>query len=195
MASTTTGTTHDAYTQPTASTLATRALVADTKPAVTPTPVNSPNANTPSVNSSTVNPRDIKPTGAPTPVNNPSANIPSANNTTANPRDIKPTGTPTPAPTSNVNPPTGYTRDIDTCKPGSVARLTDNYMQAAAAATKASAVPGTPTRGLGAVSGTDRPGVQRLQSWKMSDMKRQQHEQMMDGQQMNAQGYGSTAQK
>ena len=103
-------------------------------------------------------------------------------------------GNPAPAPA----PATGYSttnRDTDTCKPGSVAKLTDNYKQAAAATAKSSVTPAQPTTGLAAVSGTDRPGAQRQQSWNMSDMKRQQHEQLLGGARPHAQGYASTEQK
>ena len=106
--------------------------------------------------------------------------------------ETKPTGTPAPAPS------TGYsttTRDIETCKPGSVAKLSDNYKQAAVAAAKSTTVPSQPPKGLGAVSGTDRPGVQRQQSWNMSDAKRVQHEQLLEASQPHAQRYASTAQK
>ena len=106
-------------------------------------------------------------------------------------RALVPTGTPTP-----VNAPGTATRDLDACKPGSVAKLTDNYLQAAAAVAKSSAVPPSQTaKGLGAVSGTDRPGLQKQASWKMSDMKRQQHEQLLGGPTPNAEGYASTGQK
>lgn len=71
--------------------------------------------------------------------------------------------------------------------------VTGNYEQAAAAAAKAGTGTGPgQTVGLGAVSGTDRPGgLDRQPSWSMSDAKRQYHEQLLGGQ-TNAQGYAST---
>ncbi|KAK4541826.1 hypothetical protein LTR36_007358 [Oleoguttula mirabilis] len=78
-------------------------------------------------------------------------------------------------------------------KPVLTRKTTDNYEQAAAAAAKAGTGTGPgQTVGLGAVSGTDRPGgLDRQQSWSMSDAKRQHHEQLLGGQ-PNAQGYAST---
>lgn len=72
-------------------------------------------------------------------------------------------------------------------KPVLIRKTTDNYEQAAAAAAKST----NQTTGTGAISGTDRPGIGRQQSWKMSDMKREHYEKLLDGQ-TNAQGYAST---
>lgn len=56
---------------------------------------------------------------------------------------------------------------------------TDNYSQAAANAAKTSA------------NETDRPGLGRQQSWKMSDKKREVTEQMFASKQPNHMGYTS----
>lgn len=72
---------------------------------------------------------------------------------------------------------------------------TDNYEQAAAAATKANQIPAT-TAGSVAASVADRPGAPlRQQSWKMSDFKGQQQGQMVAGRGGAGQGYSSTGAK
>jgi hypothetical protein len=75
-------------------------------------------------------------------------------------------------------------------KPTLQRRTTNNYEEAAAAATKASQLPAT-TAGSAASSVTDRPGVQRQQSWKMSDLKGQQQGQMLAGKVVGP-GYSTT---
>lgn len=77
-----------------------------------------------------------------------------------------------------------------TSKPALQRRTTNNYEEAAAAATKAGELPAT-TAGSAAASVTDRPGVQRQQSWKMSDLKGQQQGQMLAGK-VVGQGYSTT---
>ncbi|KAK5121629.1 hypothetical protein LTR85_004801 [Meristemomyces frigidus] len=87
-----------------------------------------------------------------------------------------------------------FSNDMSTHgKPVLTGKTTDNYEQAAAAAAKAGTGSGAgQTVGLGAISGTDRPGgLDRQQSWSMSDAKRQYHEQLLGGE-TNAQGYAST---
>ena len=69
-------------------------------------------------------------------------------------------------------------------------RITNNYEEAAAAATKAGQIPAT-TAASAAASVTDRPGVQRQQSWKMSDLKGQQQGQML-AEKAAGQGYSTT---
>jgi hypothetical protein len=79
----------------------------------------------------------------------------------------------------------------DKDKPALTRKTTDNYEQAAAAATKAGSIPAT-TAGSVAASVTDRPGMPaRQQSWKMSDFKGQQQGQMMAAK-VSGQGYSTT---
>lgn len=75
-------------------------------------------------------------------------------------------------------------------KPTLQRRTTNHYEEAAAAATKAGQIPAT-TAASAAASVTDRPGVQRTQSWKMSDLKGQQQGQMLAGK-VVGQGYSTT---
>jgi hypothetical protein len=82
--------------------------------------------------------------------------------------------------------------DVDASgKPTLQRKTTNHYEQAAAAATKANQIPAT-TAGSVQASVTDRPGVQRQQSWKMTDFKGQQQGQMVAGK-SGGQGYSSTA--
>ena len=69
-------------------------------------------------------------------------------------------------------------------------KTTNNYEQAAAEATKTGQMPAT-TASSAAASVTDRPGMQRQQSWKRSDLKGQQQSQMLAGV-TSGQGYSST---
>ena len=94
---------------------------------------------------------------------------------------------------SDSNPketPSASSNDVDAHnKPTLQRKTTDNYEQAAAAATKAGHIPAT-TAGSAAASVTDRPGVQRQQSWKMSDFKGRQQGQMLAD---KASGHGYTS--
>ena len=75
-------------------------------------------------------------------------------------------------------------------KPMLQRKPTDNYEKAAAAATRSDRTAAT-TAGSVAASVTDRPGAQRQQSWKMSDLKGHQQGQMLAGV-PGGQGYSST---
>ena len=75
-------------------------------------------------------------------------------------------------------------------KPTLQRRTTNNYEEAAAAATTSGQLPAT-TAGSAAASVNDRPGMQREQSWKMSDLKGQQQGQMLAGK-AAGQGYSTT---
>jgi hypothetical protein len=87
--------------------------------------------------------------------------------------------------------PSSSSNDVDNKdKPTLQRRTTDNYEQAAAAATKAGQIPAT-TAGSAAASVTDRPGAKRQQSWKISDFKGQQQGQMLAGR-PGGQGYSTT---
>ena len=87
--------------------------------------------------------------------------------------------------------PSSSSNDVDAHqKPILQRKTTDNYEQAAAAATKAGQMPAT-TAGSAAASVTDRPGVQMQQSWKRSDFKGQQQGQMLAGV-PSGQGYSTT---
>lgn len=73
----------------------------------------------------------------------------------------------------------GSSKDVDTQQKPSLQRKTTNhYEQAAASATKAGELPAT-TAGSAAANVTDRPGAQRQQSWKRSDLKGHQQGQML----------------
>ena len=75
-------------------------------------------------------------------------------------------------------------------KPTLKRQPTNHYEEAAAAATKAGQLPAT-TASSAAASMTDRPGVHRQQSWKMSDLKGQQQGQMLAGTRIGL-GYSTT---
>lgn len=88
----------------------------------------------------------------------------------------------TPSPSSN---------DVDLDdKPTLQRKSTNHYEQAAAAATKAGQIPAT-TASSAAASVDDKQGLQRQQSWKMSDFKGQQQGQMLACK-PSGQGYSST---
>lgn len=72
-------------------------------------------------------------------------------------------------------------------------RRTTNHYEEAAAAAAAAKKEDTTTEDSGNVpAGSDRPGFQRQQSWKMSDFKGQQQGQMLAGS-TKEQGYSSTS--
>jgi len=73
-------------------------------------------------------------------------------------------------------------------KPVLARKHTDNYGQAAAAAARDGKGEGTAV-----VSGTDRPGLDRQQSWSMQDKRRQHHEGLLESK-AGGQGYHSTGQ-
>lgn len=75
-------------------------------------------------------------------------------------------------------------------KPTLQRKTTNHYEQAAAAAAKTDQIPAT-TAGSVVASVTDRPGPNRQQSWKMSDLKGQQQGQMLAGM-TSEHGYSST---
>lgn len=80
--------------------------------------------------------------------------------------------------------------DTNNEKPTMQRRTTNYYEEAAATATKSGQIPAT-TAASAAASVNDRPGVQRQQSWKMSDLKGQQQGQMLAGK-AGGQGYSTT---
>ena len=72
-------------------------------------------------------------------------------------------------------------------KPAMTRKHTDNYEQAAAAAARDGNA-----EGMATVSGTDRPGFGRQQSWSMQDKRREHHEGLLG--QPSGHGYRSTGQ-
>ncbi|EMC96437.1 hypothetical protein BAUCODRAFT_33789 [Baudoinia panamericana UAMH 10762] len=62
-------------------------------------------------------------------------------------------------------------------RPVMLRKHTDNYEQAAAAAAREGKA-----EGMGAISGTDRPGFQRQASWDIRDKRRDHHEAYLSGQ-------------
>ncbi|KAK3699271.1 hypothetical protein LTR37_016514 [Vermiconidia calcicola] len=92
--------------------------------------------------------------------------------------------------TKPTETPSASSDDVDTqAKPTLQRKHTNHYERAAAAATKADEIPAT-TAGSAAASVTDRPGMQRQQSWKRSDLRGQQQAQMLG--RASGQGYSST---
>ena len=87
--------------------------------------------------------------------------------------------------------PSASSNDVDAqAKPILQRKHTNHYERAAAAATKADEIPAT-TAWSAAASVTDRPGMQRQQSWKRSDLRGQQQAQMLAGR-AGGQGYSIT---
>lgn len=87
--------------------------------------------------------------------------------------------------------PSASSPDLDShAKPNLQRKATNNYEEAAAEATRAGQMPAT-TAGSAAASIADRPGMQRQQSWKRSDLKGQLQSQMLAGV-TSGQGYSST---
>ncbi|KAK5674973.1 hypothetical protein LTS10_012385 [Elasticomyces elasticus] len=68
-------------------------------------------------------------------------------------------------------------------KPIVAGKSTDNYEQAAATAAKEGK-----GEGMATLSGTDRPGLGRQQSWSMQDKRRQHHEGLLDSKAAEAEG-------
>ena len=93
--------------------------------------------------------------------------------------------------TKPTETPSASSNDIDPhSKPTLQKMTTNNYEQAAVTATRSGQIPAT-TAASAAAFVTDRPGVQRQQSWKMSDFKGQQQGQMLAGKMSGGQGYSS----
>lgn len=80
--------------------------------------------------------------------------------------------------------------DVSESKPTLQRTPTDNYTRAATAATQTGSLPATTASSV-AASVTDRPGMPRQQSWKMSDFKGRQQGLMVEGK-AGGLGYSST---